>query len=62
MKKTLIVCVVSTLLSASCGPKTLSPEEQKQVGSLKAERSSAEGNITDSQLEEAHYSGGLIKS
>lgn len=62
MKKTLLACVITSVLLTGCGPKSLSPEEKKEVDNLSLELKNTNDEISLSKEQEKTYSGGLIKS
>ncbi|WP_306304617.1 hypothetical protein [Erwinia persicina] len=62
MKKTILACVITTVLLAGCGPKSLSPEEKKEVDNLSLELKKTDEEISYSKEQESTYSGGLIRS
>lgn len=61
MKKVVIATLLSILISG-CGQKELSPEQVKQITSLKTELTTTDNDIENAAKQDEMLSGGLIKS
>ncbi|ENC8480408.1 hypothetical protein ABK514_002684 [Escherichia coli] len=60
MNKTLISCIISSILLTGCGPRELTSEQKEQVESLKKELAQVESQISSSRTELKKYSSGII--
>ncbi|WP_334612008.1 hypothetical protein [Escherichia coli] len=60
INKTLISCIISSILLTGCGPRELTSEQKEQVESLKKELAQVESQISSSRTELKKYSSGII--
>ncbi|WP_244570510.1 hypothetical protein [Escherichia coli] len=60
INKTLIACIISSILLTGCGPRELTSEQKEQVESLKKELAQVESQISSSRTELKKYSSGII--
>ncbi|EKP2618832.1 hypothetical protein P3H38_001104 [Escherichia coli] len=60
MNKTLIACIISSILLTGCGPRELTSEQKEQVESLKKELAQVESQISSSRTELKKYSSGIV--
>ena len=62
MKKSLIACLVASVLLVGCNPKELTPDEKNQVKELQTQLTQTETALTEAAATDKQFSGGLIKS
>lgn len=60
INKTLIACIISSILLTGCGPRELTSEQKEQVESLKKELAQVESQISSSRTELKKYSSGIV--
>ncbi|MDH2398169.1 hypothetical protein QDQ39_20395 [Providencia rettgeri] len=62
MKRTLLAVVIGAFIVVGCGQKELSPLGIEQVSNLKSELAATEKSLSNANLDQEKYAGGLIKS